>query len=230
MKRKRRLPLIAIFLSALLSPFSAFGQGADDLFVHRHAELLRAADEQLEQLRTRTTNSGPQQAMPTNQQQSPIVTVSPLASIRGERVERAQKKLLALGVDASRIFAEEGVPLQLLVVAEVESGFDPSALSVKGAGGLWQFMPDTARRYGLRVDKRMDERLHAARSTRAAARYLRDLYLLFGDWQLALAAYNAGEQRIAAAIDRAGSRDFKRFVELLPGETRRYVSAIIDEM
>ena len=77
-------------------------------------------------------------------------------------------------------------------------------------------MPETARRYGLRVDKRMDERLHAARSTRAAARYLRDLYLLFGDWQLALAAYNAGEQRIAAAIDRAGSRTFADLARMLP--------------
>jgi membrane-bound lytic murein transglycosylase D len=135
--------------------------------------------------------------------------------------------MLALGVDAARVFAEEGVPPQLLVVAEVESGFDPFALSVKGARGLWQFMPETARRYGLRVDERMDERLHVARSTRAAARYLRDLHLLFGDWQLALAAYNAGEQRVASALERAGSRAFADWAALLSKETRLYVPAVL---
>lgn len=227
MRRMGRLPLIAILVFAMLAPLGALGQGADDPFLQRHAELLRAADAQLELLRTQETNPGLQQATPASQQQGADVAASVLAGISRERVERAQKKLLALGVDAARILAEEGVPRQLLVVAEVESGFDPSALSVKGARGLWQFMPETARRYGLRVDERMDERLHAARSTRAAARYLRDLYLLFGDWQLALAAYNAGEQRITAAIERASSRSLADLVRMLPGETQLYVPAVI---
>jgi membrane-bound lytic murein transglycosylase D len=112
----------------------------------------------------------------------------------------------------------------------VESAFDPRALSSKGARGLWQFMPETARRYGLRVDKYMDERLHVVRSTRAAARYMRDLHLLFGDWQLALAAYNAGEQRITAAIERAAGRSFSGLAHVLPEETRLFVPAVLGEM
>ncbi|HEV8383969.1 MAG TPA: lytic transglycosylase domain-containing protein, partial [Candidatus Acidoferrales bacterium] len=131
--------------------------------------------------------------------------------------------------DAARIFEEEGVPLELLVVAEVESGFNPLALSPKGARGPWQLMPATAQRFGLRVNGQTDERVHPERSTRAAARYLRELYAQFGDWELALAAYNAGEQRVASAIERGGTRDFWQLAQqqLLPEETRRYVPAVL---
>jgi membrane-bound lytic murein transglycosylase D len=144
-------------------------------------------------------------------------------------VSAAQARLLGLRVDAARIFIEEGVPLELLVVAEVESGFNPLALSPKGARGPWQLMPATAERFGLRVNELVDERIHPERSTRVAARYLRELYEMFGDWRLALAAYNAGEQRVSRAVERGGTRDFWRLAELqlLPMETRRYVPAIL---
>lgn len=128
-----------------------------------------------------------------------------------------------------RILADEGVPVELLAVAFVESGFNQSALSPKGARGIWQFMPATARRYGLSVDDRVDHRTHPEYSTRAAARYLRDLYAMFGDWKLALAAYNAGEGRIARIIRRTGIRDFDEMSRrgYLPDETRKYVPAVL---
>jgi soluble lytic murein transglycosylase-like protein len=127
------------------------------------------------------------------------------------------------------ILAEERVPLELLSVAYVESGFNPMALSPKGARGIWQFMPATARRYGLAVDGEVDHRTHPERATRAAARYLRDLYGQFGDWKLALAAYNAGEGRVWGVIRRTGIRDFDEMSRrgLLPAETRAYVPSVL---
>lgn len=135
-----------------------------------------------------------------------------------------------VGFDAQRIFREEGLPLELLNVAKVESNFDPSALSPKGALGLWQFMPATARRYGLRVDAIHDDRLDREKSTRAAARYLRDLHAKFNDWPLALAAYNAGEDMVRRAMERTGDSDFWKLsnARQLPSETRTYVPSIIN--
>lgn len=129
----------------------------------------------------------------------------------------------------ARILREESLPAEAMSVAVVESGLNPMALSPKGARGLWQLMPETARRYGLIVAPENDHRLHPESATRAAARYLRDLYRLFGDWKLALAAYNAGEGRVERAILRAGVRDFDELSRrgLLPLETRNYVPAVL---
>jgi soluble lytic murein transglycosylase-like protein len=128
-----------------------------------------------------------------------------------------------------RILIEEKVPVELLAVAMVESGFNPMALSPKGARGIWQFMPETAERYGLVVSVDDDHRTHPERSTRAAARYLRDLYRQFGDWKLALAAYNWGENRLQRIIEQTGIHDFDRLARrgLLPLETRKYVPAVL---
>jgi soluble lytic murein transglycosylase-like protein len=129
----------------------------------------------------------------------------------------------------TRILSEERLPVAVLSVALIESRFNPQALSPKGALGIWQLMPATARRYGLTVAPGNDHRLHPEHATRAAARYLRDLYQMFGDWKLALAAYNAGEGRVQRAIDRAGVRDFDELARrrLLPLETRNYVPAVL---
>lgn len=129
----------------------------------------------------------------------------------------------------ARILDEEQVPVGLLAVALVESGFNPLSLSLKGARGIWQFMPATAVRYGLTVQPRNDHRTHPEHSTRAAARYLRFLYNQFGHWKLALAAYNAGEHRVQRVIDKTGIRDFDEMSRrgLLPLETRKYVPAVL---
>jgi membrane-bound lytic murein transglycosylase D len=129
----------------------------------------------------------------------------------------------------TRILREENLPPELLAVALVESGFNPIALSPKGARGIWQLMPATAERYGLAVGPMNDHRTHPEHSTRAAARYLRDLYKQFGDWKLALAAYNWGEDKVQKVINRTGVRNFDEMAErgLLPAETRKYVPAVL---
>jgi peptidoglycan lytic transglycosylase D len=127
------------------------------------------------------------------------------------------------------VFQRYRLPRELAYVAMIESGFNPTAVSRAGAKGLWQFMEHTARRYGLRVDRWVDERLDPEKSTVAAAMYLRDLFDQFGSWSLAKAAYNAGELKVALALQRSGSSDFwvLRRGRVLRDETKRYVPAIM---
>jgi membrane-bound lytic murein transglycosylase D len=126
------------------------------------------------------------------------------------------------------VFEQKGLPEELVFTAMIESGFNPVAVSHAGAKGLWQFMAPTARLYGLRVDRWLDERLDPEKSTVAAANYLRDLYTVFGSWDLAQAAYNAGEVKVQRAIQGTGSRDFWRLHRspLLLEETKNFVPAI----
>jgi len=129
----------------------------------------------------------------------------------------------------SRIFREEGVPQDLMFLAQAESGFQPLALSRMGARGMWQFMPWDGMHAGLQRNWWVDERQDPEKATRAAARLLKDLYAQFGDWYLAMAAYNSGPGTVQRAVQRTGYADFwelhKRNV--LPGETRNYVPIIL---
>lgn len=123
-----------------------------------------------------------------------------------------------------------GLPLELKYLPVIESALRPSATSRVGAAGLWQFMPATGKRYGLELNTLVDERRDPIKSSDAAARYLRDLYGMFGDWSLAIAAYNCGEGNVQKAIIRSGNQenpDFWAVYNRLPGETRGYVPAFI---
>ena len=128
--------------------------------------------------------------------------------------------------DLKAIFAEEGVPPQLVWIAEVESSFDPSARSPVGAVGLFQFMPQTAQYLGLSIDP-PDERKDPEKNARAAARYLKHLHNRFGSWPLTFAAYNAGQGRVAGLLKKHKATTFEEISRKLPLETRMYVPKII---
>ncbi len=126
-----------------------------------------------------------------------------------------------------------GMPEDLLYLAMIESGFNPQARSLAEANGIWQLIPDTARRYGLKVDETVDERTDPEKSTDAALSYLSYLYNRFGSWYLAAAAYNTGENRVGRIMTEVtGSEsgtdaDYYRIWDRLPGETRDFVPAMI---
>ena len=123
--------------------------------------------------------------------------------------------------------ARYGLPDELKYLAIVESGLRPDAVSRMGAAGLWQFMPSTGRLYGLRQNRYVDERYDPHKATEAACRYLRDLYDRFGDWELALAAFNSGPGRVTRAIRRSGKRRFWEMYRYLPRETRSYLPQFV---
>ena len=121
-----------------------------------------------------------------------------------------------------------GLPLELKYLPVIESALNPKAVSRVGATGLWQFMLGTGKQYGLTVNSLIDERSDIAKSSFAAAHYLSDLYRIFGDWNLVIAAYNAGPENINKAIHRAkGEKDYWKIYPFLPQETRGYVPAFI---
>jgi membrane-bound lytic murein transglycosylase D len=152
------------------------------------------------------------------------------------RFTRERREVVELWLNRSGRFLDmiretlkrHGLPEELAFTAMIESGFNPAAVSHAGAKGLWQFMAATARRYGLRVDQWVDERLDPEKSTAAAAAYLSDLYKLFGSWSLAQAAYNAGEMTIVRAIRATGSTDFWALARtgFLRRETKEFVPQI----
>jgi membrane-bound lytic murein transglycosylase D len=174
---------------------------------------------------------------------APASTLGPYEVVVNDQVQRfvdrytgSRREIIGVWLSRSgryldmirEVFRAQGLPEDLAFLAMVESGFNPVAVSRAGAKGLWQFMAATARRYGLRVDRWVDERLDPVKSTGAAAAYLRDLYRQFGSWALVKAAYNAGETKVVRAIQAAGTTDFwalsrSRF---LRRETKEFVPAV----
>lgn len=124
---------------------------------------------------------------------------------------------------------KQGLPIELRALPIIESALTPTAVSSAGATGLWQFMPSTGKGYGLEVNSLVDERRDPIRSTQAACRYLKDLFAIYNDWTLAIAAYNCGPGNVNKAIARAGgnSKSFWDIYDYLPRETRGYIPAFI---
>ncbi len=129
------------------------------------------------------------------------------------------------------ILTKHGIPPELLFIAMAESNFSSKAYSVKRASGLWQFMPQTARLYGLRVDKYVDERMDLIKSTEAASKYLNNLYAQFGKWYLAVIAYNCGSGKLSRAIQSANSDELSVLLDpektYIPKESRLFIRRVV---
>jgi len=125
------------------------------------------------------------------------------------------------------VLGHYGLPLELKYLAVIESELKPTALSRVGAKGPWQLMPGTAHELGLKVNRRADERINYYKSTRAAAKYLKDLHREFKDWLLVLAAYNGGPRPVYRAIRKSHSRNFWVLQRYLPAESRQHVKRFI---
>ena len=162
-------------------------------------------------------------------------TVKNYMILYSEKMPRKMAEMMGLARYYMPIIEEAlrryGLPLELKYVAVIESAFNPRAVSRAGATGMWQFMYRTAVSYGLRIDSYVDERMDPLLSIDAASRYFRDAYRIFGDWSLAISAYNCGSGNVNKAIKRAGGkRDFWSIYEYLPRETRGYVPAMVGAM
>ena len=145
----------------------------------------------------------------------------------GEMLEKLKQKNGHYFKTIDQVFVRQGVPVELKYLAVIESKLKTTAVSGVGATGMWQFMPATAKTYGLKITSRVDERKYSYKSTVAAAKYMARLYELFDDWLLVIAAYNSGPGNVYKAIRLSGSRSFWKLQNFLPKETRMHVKKFI---
>lgn len=146
---------------------------------------------------------------------------------RPGRTKQAMERMPLFFPLYERMLAEYGLPDELKFLSIVESDLTPRAVSHAGAGGLWQIMPGTGRDLHLYQDDYIDERMDPVKATEAACKYLRDLYAIFGDWELALAGYNCGPGAVKRAMRRSGGNTFYTIYDALPKETRGYVPQFV---
>jgi membrane-bound lytic murein transglycosylase D len=168
--------------------------------------------------------------VPLTVNDSVLAYLSVFETRRGRAIVETGLRRAGLYQDIIRqTFKEEGVPQDLMYLAQAESAFQPQAVSRAGARGIWQFMSYTGQEYGLQRTAWEDDRNDPVKSTQAAARYMRDLYSVLGDWYLVMAAYNTGPLNVARAVERTGYADFWELQKrnVLAGETRNYVPIIL---
>ncbi len=149
-------------------------------------------------------------------------------SLQKKMMEQLLGKTTLYFPEFENIFLQEGIPTDLKYLAVIESGLNPKARSRSGAAGLWQFMKTTGRMMDLKITSTLDERRDVEKSTHAAAQYLKHLYDRFGDWTLAIAAYNCGPGNVRKAIRKSGGKkDYWAIQKYLPRETRQYIPKFI---
>jgi hypothetical protein len=226
----------SFFTAALLS--AGDGLPTDDPFAAYHQGLDRQISAILEGKESQPSPVSedavlPQPAAP-DRDKSGEIRLFAKRYWRGREADLAValSRLQRLRPEVEFILRAEGVPNQLLAVVLIESAAEPLAISPRQARGLWQLIPETARRYGLTVSAERDERIPLDSVTRAAAHYLRDLNRRFGDWPLALAAYNAGQKAVEDALENGRATTFWQLSSagLLPRETQTYVPAVLSAM
>jgi membrane-bound lytic murein transglycosylase D len=144
-----------------------------------------------------------------------------------ERLQEIKEKSAPYFKITDTVFSRYGLPQELKYLAVVESELNTKAMSHVGARGAWQLMPETARLLSLKITAKYDERTHFYKSTVAAAKYLRDLHKIFGDWLLVIASYNSGPGKVFDAIKKSGSRNFWKLQNYLPAETRGHVKRFV---
>jgi len=169
-------------------------------------------------------------SLPIDAHESVSSAISYFSSERGKKIlEHNLRRSGRYRSMIQRIFNEEGVPSDLMYVAVLESGFSPRAVSHAAAVGMWQFVAPAAKDYKLALTPYSDDRMDPEKSTRAAARYFRNVYQMFGDWNLALASYNCGPGCVDRAVQRTGYADYWKLREMhaLPRDTEQYVPVIL---
>jgi membrane-bound lytic murein transglycosylase D len=187
------------------------------LWLKTRLDYLEAAD----QLRPKTSPK-PEPGQPPNHLPNPLAQTERELWIKKLAKRPWPKAAETYVPQLKSVFTEERIPAELVWIAEVESSFDPRARSLQGAAGLFQLMPATAKRYGLRTFP-FDQRLNPEPSARAAAKYLRYLHGHFKDWRLALAAYNSGEGTVDTLLKKQKTKTFDAISTHLPAETQMYV-------
>ena len=202
---------------------------------------ILAAQEEIADTVHFTTNVSDEELMRRLEAMNPYITLPFNSTVKNYMVLYSEKMPRQMGVMLAKsqyyfpifeeILAKYHLPLELKYMAVIESHLSPTAESKAGALGMWQFMFRTAKLYGLKITSFMDERLDVEKSADAAARYLRDAYNVFGDWNLAICSYNCGFGNVRKAIQLAdGKRDFWSIWPYLPRETRGYVPAFTGAM